>query len=192
MTSLLGGGLVGGQPRGGLLGGGANSNGSSGVSGGQERGRSRLLLRKSFGNQRIKGLPCASPNNCSKQCTGCSPLMIKKTTTGLVPSLTPFRRAFNAGDVFNTVNEGTLPSLGRAPNQVNNIKPVQLTGLKHKGGGARSNGNSAFTGNPKFVYDGSDYTRFKNLQAQNRNYNDKSFGGNNSNAAQSARSAVRH
>jgi hypothetical protein len=45
------------------------------------------------------------------------------------------------------------------------------------------------TCNVKFVYDGSDYTKFKKDQAVNRNYNDRSFGGNDNNAAQSA---IRH
>ena len=43
-------------------------------------------------------------------------------------------------------------------------------------------GGSAFTGNPKFVYDGSDYTRFKKMKAKLKTYNDKSFGGSNNGA----------
>ena len=46
------------------------------------------------------------------------------------------------------------------------------------------------TCNTKFVYDGSDYTRFRKLMAVNRNYNDAGFGGAN-NAAQSAIRAIR-
>ena len=34
-----------------------------------------------------------------------------------------------------------------------------------------------YSGNPKYVHDGSDYIRFKKLQAVNRNYNDSSYGG---------------
>jgi hypothetical protein len=45
------------------------------------------------------------------------------------------------------------------------------------------------TCNVKFVYDGSDYTKFKKNQAINRNYNDRSFGGNDYNTSQSA---IRH
>ena len=33
------------------------------------------------------------------------------------------------------------------------------------------------TTNVKYVYDGSDYTKFKKQQAVNRNYNDYSYGG---------------
>jgi hypothetical protein len=47
------------------------------------------------------------------------------------------------------------------------------------------------TCNVKYVYDGSDYTTFKKNQAINRTYNDKSFGGDESNASQSAWRRVR-
>ena len=40
-------------------------------------------------------------------------------------------------------------------------------------------------GNHKYVNDSSDYIRFKKLAAKNRNYNDSSFGGDESNATQS-------
>ena len=43
-----------------------------------------------------------------------------------------------------------------------------------------------FSGNPRFVYDGSDYARFKKLQAINRNYNDITFGGDQHSASQQA------
>jgi hypothetical protein len=58
------------------------------------------------------------------------------------------------------------------------------------GGGPRNDGSAAFTGNPRYVYDSSDYIRFKKLQAKNRNYNDSSFGGSN-NSAQVAFRRVR-
>ena len=41
-------------------------------------------------------------------------------------------------------------------------------------------------GNARFVYDSSDYTRFKKLSAKNRNYNDSSFVGNEHSGAQSS------
>ena len=41
-------------------------------------------------------------------------------------------------------------------------------------------------GNSKFVYDSSDYIRFKKLSAKNRNYNDSSFVGNEHSGAQSS------
>jgi len=45
--------------------------------------------------------------------------------------------------------------------------------------------------NGKYVYDSSDYTRFKKQQAINRNFNDISFGGNEHNASQSVFRRIR-
>ena len=45
--------------------------------------------------------------------------------------------------------------------------------------GVSANGKAMYSGNPKFIYDGSDYTRFKKLQAINRSYNDHAYGGTN-------------
>jgi hypothetical protein len=47
------------------------------------------------------------------------------------------------------------------------------------------------SGNSKFVYDNSLYTRFKGLSSINQNYTDTSFGGNKSNGAFSALLRVR-
>jgi hypothetical protein len=90
-------------------------------------------------------------------------------------SLTPFRRAFNAGDIRNVKNSAPLAQFPGA-NQVNGRTNSRLNTWS---GGLHNNGSSAYSGNPKWVYDGSDYTRFKKLQAKNRNYNDSSFGGAN-------------
>ena len=49
-----------------------------------------------------------------------------------------------------------------------------------------------WTGNAKFVYDGSDYVKFKKLQANNRNFNDITYGGDRNNASQVAKARVRH
>jgi hypothetical protein len=43
-------------------------------------------------------------------------------------------------------------------------------------------GNSYYTGNPKYVYDSSVYTRYKQLKSVNKTYDDKSFGGSNNGA----------
>ena len=45
--------------------------------------------------------------------------------------------------------------------------------------------------NTKFVYDSSDFIRFRKNQAINRNYNDRSFGGDDNSASQSAYRHVR-
>jgi len=47
------------------------------------------------------------------------------------------------------------------------------------------------TGNNKYVHDSSLFTRFKYLSSLNKNYNDISFGGNNSNGAFTALMRVR-
>ena len=58
-------------------------------------------------------------------------------------------------------------------------------------GGVRNNGEAFFTGNPKYVYDSSNYVRFKKLQAVNRNYNDSSYGGENGTTVKQALTRVR-
>ena len=45
--------------------------------------------------------------------------------------------------------------------------------------------------NVKYVYDSSDYTTYLKQKAFNKNYNDLSFGGDQSNSSQSARKAIR-
>ena len=92
---------------------------------------------------------------------------------------TPFRVAYNAGDPAGTVNQYTSTKYGRASNQITRGSLGRLSGLR-LGDGARqttSNEGAAWSGNVKFVYDSSDYTRYKNLRANNRNYNDYNLGG---------------
>lgn len=146
--SSLGGGIPGGQPRGGLLGGGGG-NGGSGMVGGNTRGIDRLVLRKGFGR-------------------------VHELSSRRI--ITPFRQANNAGDINGSVNSEVIAGLP-THSQVGGVGAKQL--VYGRAGGVHSGGRSAYTGNPKYVYDGSDYTRFKKLQAKNRNYNDKSFGGSN-------------
>jgi hypothetical protein len=47
-------------------------------------------------------------------------------------------------------------------------------------------------GNTKYVADSSLYTRFKDLESVNRNYNDTKFGGDNSNGSYTFIKAMRH
>ena len=65
-----------------------------------------------------------------------------------------------------------------------------LAASKNYGGRADATGIPSATCNTKFVYDSSDYIRFRKQMAVNRNYNDAGFGGAN-NAAQSAIRAIR-
>ena len=111
----------------------------------------------------------------------------------------PFRAVNNAGDILSRQDYscgGCIQSYQSRPG---------LSGLRGRFG---SNSNSctpsvlyssnqvnpavpASACNGKFVYDGSDYINFKKKQAINRNFNDRSFGGNDSSGAQSAMRAIR-
>ena len=167
-TQMLGGGIPGAQPPSGLIGGGGGSKGGSGMVGSSDRGTERFILREALGNSRILNAdkaPLINPNS--------------KTT--------PFRRAYNAGDVAGTVNDAPSPQLPGS-NQVNG-RAVSM--LNIKSGGAHNNGAALFSGNPKFVYDGADYVRYKKLKAINKTYNDSSFGGSN-NGSYVALKSVRH
>ena len=111
----------------------------------------------------------------------------------------PFRAVNNAGDIlsrqdyscggtcqsyqsrpglkglrgrFGSISASCTPSALYSSNQINAAVPASAC-------------------NGKFVYDGSDYINFKKNQAINRNYNDRSFGGNDYSGSQSAIRAVR-
>ena len=133
------------------------------VESGANRSLYRKHLAKAFGNMHNSGL-ASSPSLYNKNILG------------------PFRTSTNAGDVITNKIENTNPIYGRESSQVggNNLRRLQL-----RGDGVSQNGNAMYSGNPRFVYDGSDYTRFKKLQAINKNYKDYSFGGNSSNNNQS-------
>jgi len=141
-----------------LVGGGANSNGGSGMVGGNERAMNRFSLRNAWNGAAASG-----------------------TVKGRTVAITPFRAVNNAGDLLARQNY----SSGGA-NQVNNITVQSIKGIKGAAGNIANNGDGsgipASSTNVKYVYDGSDYTRFKKQQSVNRNYNDKSFGGSNNGA----------
>ena len=91
-----------------------------------------------------------------------------------------------AQDLMLNVDEAVRADLASV-NQVNGIGPSQL----NANGGGRSTGGSAYSGNPRYVYDSSNYIRFKRLRAQNQNYNDSTFGGDKYAASQTAISFMR-
>ena len=166
-ATMLGGGVRGSQPPGGLIGGGGGSTGGSGMVGSSARGRNRLILREAFGN-------------------GCffSKLLGHKFKTG------PFRMATNSGDPNGTTNSSPsihLPGI----NQVGGIQGNRARS-RMTIGGTHSDGDAFYTGNPKYVYDSSNYTTFRKRQAINRNYNDRSFGGDQHNGSYTALMHVRH
>jgi len=169
----LGGPYNGWQSPGGLIGGGANSNSGTGMVGSGERSTNRQVMRRAFGNQVIPVL-------------GKSPLTLNKGTT-------PFRLAFSAGDVMGTHNKEANRKFGSVSNQISGINSVsRLPGHKGITDGIRTNGTAAYCGNPKWVYDSSDYIKYRKLRAENKNYNDYSFGGDKSHSSQSALNNVIH
>lgn len=128
----------------------------------------------------------------------------KPLTPESLGSLTPFRRAFNAGDPFNRFNvypsdqiyinkNGLATSISPA-NQVQGSRRASNQAAASTAGSGRrvQNNGSAYSGNTKWVYDGSDYVRYLKLKAQNNNYNDPSYGGDRYNASQSVLARVRH
>ena len=119
---------------------------------------------------------------------------------GLKKSITtPFRAVNNAGDLLSRENYacgGSCQSFQSRPG---------LRGLKVRFGATSisctpsaaynslqllQNIPSA-TCNVKYVYDSSDYVTYLKQKAINKNYNDLSYGGDNSNASQSAQRAIR-
>jgi hypothetical protein len=101
--------------------------------------------------------------------------------------ITPFRAITNSGDILAR----KYYSCG-GPCQTFQKRPG-LFGLRGHFGAIHSNcdgsGVPPATCNIKYVYDSSDYTTYLKNQAVNKNYNDLSYAGNNSNTAQSN---VRH
>jgi len=140
------------------------------IEGGNDRALSRSQLKRAFGNMKISGL-------------GSSPLLYSKNVLG------PFRTAYNAGDVVTNKIEPTNIKYGRLPNQVggNNLSRLQVGG----DGTSSQNGNAMYSGNPKYVHDGSDYIRFRKLQAINKTYNDSTYGGSSHSQSQHAINRIR-
>lgn len=153
--SSLGKGIPGFQPF--LLGGGANSKGSSGMIGGNMRSVNRFIMRDAFG----KLTPIANKAGI--------PLQTLKNQT----SITPFRTAFNAGDLRGAVDSSPDSNMWNA-NQLSGVGNIRslMFGL---GDSTSNNGTALYSGNPKFVYDSSDYIRYRRLSAELKTYNDKSF-----------------
>ena len=155
----LGGGIPGGQPPSGLIGGGAGVDGGSGMEGGASRANDRKILRRAMVNN-------YSPN----------------------APITPFRASLNIGDPAGTVNSYPSPKTPGS-NQVGSARIA--TQLHASFGGVRNDGGAYYSGNSRYVSDSSDYVRYKKLIAENKTYNDLSFGGDNSNGSYVARRNVR-
>ncbi len=164
MKSLLGEGIPGSQPIGGF---------HQYARYGNDRAVDRSILKHAFGNQYNSGLQT-------------SPLYYSRFGNSKCGS---FRAATNAGDINGTINEGTNKKYGKEHNNLGGNNISRLTNLN--GGALTQNGNSFYAGNPKIVYDASDFTRYKKLKAINKNFNDKTIGGDNNYAAQTAWSRLK-
>jgi hypothetical protein len=92
--------------------------------------------------------------------------------------VTPFRAANNSGDYLGRVNY----SCG-GPNPQSATKPGYGRRIGSVPNHCDTKGVEGATCNPRFVADSSDYIRFKKLKAVNRTYNDKGYGGDDSNAS---------
>jgi hypothetical protein len=97
---------------------------------------------------------------------------------------TPFRVAMNAGDLLLRQTE---------PGGTNQVKGSVGTGkyrntLGTVDGVRKGDGAS---GNQHYVYDSSVYTTYKRRVSKNKNYNDKSFVGNDHNGSYTAIKAIR-
>jgi hypothetical protein len=113
--------------------------------------------------------------------------------------ITPFRAVNNAGDLLSRQNFSCGGSC-QTPQSIPGIY-----GIRQSIGGISSSCQAdvfwsplqmnlkvpSSTCNVKYVYDGSDYTKFKKDQAMNQNYNDITFAGNAYNGSQTAYRAIR-
>ena len=166
--SVLGGGIPGAQAKGGLIGAGAGSRFSgTGMEGGGQRELERVTLRRAFGNQ----------------------IFLPSGSVSARPPITPFRRFFSAGDMAGSINSAPSPLLGRPIDQVGSSSMVSR--LHAPQDGVNNQGTAFYTGNQKYVYDSSNYVRFKKLQAVNRNYNDLTYGGAGASTVSQALARVR-
>jgi hypothetical protein len=97
-----------------------------------------------------------------------------------------FRAVNNAGDILSRANYscGGGNQLQSRPN----LRGLQFGGIHSTCDGTHV---PPSTCNVKYVYDSSDFTKFRRQQAVNRNYNDRTFGGDQSNAGQVAMAAAR-
>lgn len=156
-SSILGGGVPGAQPRGGYIGDTYMGN---------DGNVDRSILRRGFGNMYNPGLtksPLYMANNGGTKCG-------------------PFRSAISGGDVMGTVNSASDPKYGVEHSTVNPRRSI----LNLSNVGIRRDGAAAYAGNPKHVYDTSDFVRFMRLSAVNKTYNDLTMGGDNNFSQQQA------
>ena len=114
-----------------------------------------------------------------------------KNYNGRAPAATPFRIVNNAGDYLSRQYYTSGGS-----NQVTSARSSITAGWHGSAGAVKSmadaTGIPSATCNPRYVYDGSDYARYKRNRAVNKNYNDMGFGGANNGSQSALRFVRRH
>lgn len=115
------------------------------------------------------------------------------------PITTPFRAVNNAGDLLSRLNYScggscqTFQSRPGLKGLRNHFGAVQDTCLPSAAYSSLQllNNIPASACNVKYVYDSSDYVTYLKQKAVNKNYNDLTYGGDQSNSSQSAIRAIR-
>jgi len=115
------------------------------------------------------------------------------------PITTPFRAVNNAGDLLSRLNYScggscqTFQSRPGLKGLRNHFGAVQDTCIPSATYSSLQllNNIPASACNVKYVYDSSDYVTYLKQKAVNKNYNDLSYGGDQSNSTQSAIRAIR-
>jgi len=98
---------------------------------------------------------------------------------GYARIITPFRAVNSSGDFLSRVNYAY-----NVPNPINSYRPgVYIRKIGSTPNQSDGTGVPSGNCNPKYVYDSSDYVRYRKLRAINRNYNDSSNGGDQNNAS---------
>jgi len=106
---------------------------------------------------------------------------------GYARVITPFRAVNNSGDFLARqyyVCGGPNPT-----NQTHNGYVIRKMGGRPNNS-CDGTGVPAGSSNPKFVFDSSDYIRYKKLKTFNKSYNDLKYGGDQSNASYTAMQSV--
>jgi len=115
------------------------------------------------------------------------------------PITTPFRAVNNAGDLLSRLNYScggscqtfqSRPGLRGLRQHFGSVQDTCIPSATYSNLQLLDNIPAAAC-NVKFVYDSSDYTTYLKQRAVNKNYNDLSNGGDQSNASQSAWRAIR-
>ena len=118
-----------------------------------------------------------------------TPLLIGANVDVGKYACTPFRKKMNAGDILSRINYSCGGSC-QTPQSIPGI-PTIKTSIGSIQSRCDETYNPPSACNVKYVYDSSDYTRFLKNTATNRNYNDLSYGGDQSNSTFTTIQAMR-